>query len=357
MTARIALDRYVYGDIYPAYKANTDEKEITARINRNFLNHLADRRLVLSGDKPAAVADIGCGPCDTLIKYLTGVIFQPGFVLRATDYIPEYADSQRGEALQRLGDAQSAKLLNIADFSVRAGNAFGGNLIELLSGPNDGPQMRNGFRVVFASHLIYHAEGAPAVARLIGDVAGNILNPEGVCILYHIANVPGTFQDFRARFGSQAGAHRESNTNAVTIDDPPAEIANGCRAMGLPVFDTEFLCDLRFGLLRDEEWLAFKNPQTYDAVAESNPSAYEDLKRLYFVIQRTPLEFAADHSATGLAAYIDEIRGVIETNRSVLPASERLQVFTRADAPAALRDAIPEALAMSTSSETRSARS
>ncbi len=39
MTARITLDRYIYEDIYPAFKAATDEKEITAKINRTFLNY------------------------------------------------------------------------------------------------------------------------------------------------------------------------------------------------------------------------------------------------------------------------------------------------------------------------------
>ena len=52
MTARITLDRYVYEDIYPAFKAATDEKEITAKINRTFLNYLAQRNLVLTGDSP-----------------------------------------------------------------------------------------------------------------------------------------------------------------------------------------------------------------------------------------------------------------------------------------------------------------
>src|SRR5260370_34377508 len=100
MSCRMTLDRYVYEHSYPAFKAATDEKEITANINRTFLNYLAKRNLILTSDSPVAVADIGCGPCDPLIKYLTGVVFAPGFIVRATDYIPEYADAERGESLQ-----------------------------------------------------------------------------------------------------------------------------------------------------------------------------------------------------------------------------------------------------------------
>ena len=72
---RIAIDRYSYEEIYPAFKAATDEKAKTARINAAFLNSLADAGIVLTGSDPVAIADIGSGPCDTLVKYLTGVKF------------------------------------------------------------------------------------------------------------------------------------------------------------------------------------------------------------------------------------------------------------------------------------------
>ncbi len=49
MTPRLTLDRYVYEDIYPAFKEATDEKEITAKLSRDFLNYLAQRNLILAG--------------------------------------------------------------------------------------------------------------------------------------------------------------------------------------------------------------------------------------------------------------------------------------------------------------------
>ncbi|HKV54022.1 MAG TPA: hypothetical protein VJN94_05205 [Candidatus Binataceae bacterium] len=352
MTGRITLDRYVYEDIYPAFKAATDEKEITANLNREFLNYLAALNLVLSGDTPAVVADIGCGPCDTLIKYLTGVRFAPGFIVRATDYIPEYADPERGEAVRNLAAARERNTIKLAGFSLRAGDAFAGNLLGLLSAPQADAGIQGAFRVVFASHMMYHAESATEVQRVIGDIANNLLDREGVSILYHIANRPGTFQEFRARFGSRAEANRESDTGAVTIDDPPAQIAAACAAMGLPLYQTEFITRLNFGVLRDDERRAFKNPDSYDALAEANPQAYEDLKRLYFVVQRAPLEFAADRSATGLAAFIDQIFQVIDANHGVLPSAEQMQVLSRSDAPAILAATIPEALAAAIKSST-----
>jgi hypothetical protein len=340
------LDRYVYEDIYPAFKAATDEKETTAWINQAFLNCLAEQNLVVTGNEPIVTADIGSGPCDTIIKYLTGVNSPAGFDIRATDYIPEYADSERGIALRNLAAAQADGTLRLASFSTQAGNAFGGNLLDLLSHANDRIKPANAFRLVFASHLMYHA-GSPAdVNRLIADVATNLLHNEGISILYHVANTPRTFQEFRARFGSQSGGPSNSDTGAVTIDDPSAQIATACGQLQLSLDELEFVTDLRFGPLSDSEWQSFQNPLTYDQIAEHNPGAYEDLKRLYFVVQRAPLEFASDDSATGLLAFINQIRPVIDENRGVLPLAERMQVFSRGDGPAALPAAIHKALAV-----------
>ncbi|HJU28342.1 MAG TPA: hypothetical protein VJ718_04185 [Candidatus Binataceae bacterium] len=352
MTSRIRLDRYVYEDIYPAFKAATDEKEITAALNRNFLNFLAERNLVLAGDSPVAVADIGCGPCDTLIKYLTGVLFPPGFVVRATDYIDRYADSERGDAVRTLTAARSNKVINLAEFSARAGNAFGGELSKLLAPPRGDAAARRAFSLVYASHVLYHADGLSDVRRLIADVADNLLAADGICILFHIANTPGTFQEFRARFGSQAGGASASDTGAVTIDDPPAQIAVACASMGLPLYQMEFEAKLRFGSLGNDEWRAFKDPRAYEAIAQSNGAAYEDLKRLYFVVQRAPAEFATDDSATGLKTFLDDIRQVIESNRGALPLAERIQVFTRADTSLP-GETIADALAAGVSADDR----
>ena len=347
MVPRIAFDRYVYEDIYPAFKAATDEKEITANLSRNFLNYLVRRNLILTDGSPAAVADIGCGPCDTLVKYLTGVRFEPGFIVSATDYIRQYADANNGEALRTLAAAQAAQTIKLQSFAVRAGNAFGGHLLDLLAPPPGGPEMREAFRVVYASHVMYHAEGLPDVRRVIADVADTLLAAGGICILYHISNTRGTFQEFRARFGSEAGAIRTSDTGAVTIDDPPAQIRAVCAELRLPLHEQAFVTHLRFGLLRDAEWHAFKDPNSYDALGTSNPAAYEDLKRLYFIVQRAPLEFVADRSATGLAPFMNEVRAVIEANNGILPLAENMQVFGRADTAPELREAIPEALAAS----------
>src|SRR5262249_42788962 len=143
--------------------------------------------LVLTSNTAVAVADIGCGPCDTLIMYLRGVSVPQGFIVRATDYLARYADGERGEAHQTLAAAQAQHILKLAPFSVRAGDAFGGKLLDLLSGPQDEAKMRRAFHLVIASHVVYHAEGPSDVQRLLADVANHVLTRDGVCVLYQIA--------------------------------------------------------------------------------------------------------------------------------------------------------------------------
>jgi len=325
----ITIDSYRYEEIYPSFKAATDEKDKTARINAAFLNSLGDAGVVLTGDDPVAIADIGCGPCDTLVKYLAGVRFEPGFRIRATDYSAEYADERTGAALATLAAANAAGTVKLADFSARAGDAFAGHLLELLGSRNSSAGARE-FRVVFASHVLYHCEHPGSAERLIDDVTRNVLADEGIFILYHLAKVPQSFQDFRARYGSNSADVARSNTPAVAIDDPPSKVAEVCAARGIPCRGMDFTADLRFAIPDEKTWNVFRDPQKY---AQLDRDAAEDLKRLMFITQRAPIEFAADHSPTGLSAYLDEIGGVISRNAGILKLAEAMQVICRPGTP------------------------
>jgi hypothetical protein len=72
-----------------------------------------------------------------------------------------------------------------------------------------------------------------------------------------------------------------------------------------------------------------------------------ELKGVLFVTQLAPFEFAADHSALGLDAYLSEVRDLVEANGGYLPLAERLQIICRPDASerstAEVRDALAEA--------------
>ncbi len=339
----ISIDTYRYEEIYPSFKAATDEKEKTARINAAFLNRLADEGVVLKGNDAIAIADIGSGPCDTLVKYLTGVKFDPGFKVRATDYSIEYTDERNGEALATLAAAKSAGTLKLVDFSARAGDSFAGHLLDLL-GSRGSSARPHEFRIVFASHVLYHCETPGSTERLIEDVTQNVLADDGICILYHLAKVPLSFQDFRARYGSNSAAAAHSNTPAVAIDDPPAKVTEVCTARGIPFLRKDFTADLRFAIPDEKIWSYFRDPQRYEELCKLHPAAAEDLKRVMFITQRAPNEFAKDSSPTGLSAYLDEVGDVLKHNAGILKLAESMQVIYRPEASADFGKSIGAAL-------------
>ena len=344
MSNAINIEQYHYEEIYPSFKAGTDEKELTANLNRRFL-----RRLLADGipasKRPLKVGDIGCGPCDTILMYLDRLDYAPGFRIRATDFNLEYAHPQNGKAVLALREAQHAGRIPIVDFSVRDGDAFAGRLLELLSAAGDGDS-RNSFDLVFASHMLYHAGAEALVHVMLNDVLTNLLNESGILILYHAAPDPGSLIDFRARYGRRSLALEASDTPAVNVGDPTATVADYCANQQPPYLVLKFETKLFMPGLTDDHWRLFREPRRYAELANNDPVACENLRRLMFVTQRAPLEFAADPSPSGLTAYLREVRGVIERNGGYLGLSERLQVVCRRDAPArivtSLRGAVEE---------------
>jgi hypothetical protein len=161
-----------------------------------------------------------------------------------------------------------------------------------------------------------------------------VLADDGICMLYHLAKVPLSFQDFRARYGSNSAAAAHSNTPAVAIDDPPAKVTEVCTARGIPCLRKDFTADLRFAIPDEKIWSYFRDPQRYEELGKLHPAAAEDLKRLMFVTQGAPNEFAADSSPTGLSAYLDEVGNVLKRNGGILKLAESMQVIYRPSASA-----------------------
>ncbi len=233
--------------------------------------------------------------------------------------------------------------MQLVDFSAHAGDSFAGHLLELL-GSHNAPARPHEFQIVFASHVLYHCETPGSTERLIDDVTKNVLADDGICILYHLAKVPLSFQDFRARYGSNSAAAAHSNTPAVAIDDPPGKVAEVCAAQTVPCLRMDFTADLRFAKPDEKTWNSFRDPGKYEQLCKDNPAAAEDLQRLMFITQRAPIEFAADRSTTGLSAYLDEIGGVLKRNAGILKLAESMQVIYRPGAAAEFGKGIAAAL-------------
>jgi hypothetical protein len=106
----------------------------------------------------------------------------------------------------------------------------------------------------------------------------------------------------------------------------------------------DFTADLRFAVPDEKIRSYFRHPQRYEELCKLHPVAAEDLKRLMFITQRAPNEFAADRSPTGLSAYLDEVGDVLKKNAGILKLAESMQIVYRPGAPAAFGQRIAAAL-------------
>jgi hypothetical protein len=295
MNREIPIAEYRYEKIYPSFKAGTDEKRITSDILHRFL------RRALPADPgrsaPIRVADVGSGPCDTILGYLESVDAPQGFVIRATDIGDDYA-APDGIAMSTLAAAQRVGRIKIVDFAVSEGDSFAGKLASLLGAQGE-RALHGRFDLVVVSHMFYAA--AP----------------------------PGTFSYLRARYGRHSKRLDQSDTPAVNVGDPPRVTRDYFARRRLPLCEIAFSARLDLPGLSDADWCDFAHPERYAEIVERSPEAAENLRRLLFVTERAPLEFAADRSEHGLVAYPAAARKVIESNRGSLPLAEWIQIGFR----------------------------
>jgi hypothetical protein len=147
------LNEYKYetDGYYSAFKADVDEKICAAMVSESLARHLKKEQLVYNTDQPVPVADIGCGPADSIQMYLAGADHKGGFHIHATDSNQGYTGSA-GKAHQNLQIGKSGGKLKIQSFSVTNGDAFDGKLNETIG------KDPNHFPLTFMSHMIYHTK-------------------------------------------------------------------------------------------------------------------------------------------------------------------------------------------------------
>lgn len=331
------LDTYEYerGGYYPAFKAAVDEKICAAKISETLAGALRNEGLVYN-NTPVKVADIGCGPADSIQMYLAGARHTPGFEIHATDYSTDYTGNG-GLAQRNLTAAKAAGKVKINGFSVTNGDAFNGNLLTTMQAES------RSFDLAYISHMLYHAN-PQNVGQLIGDVATKLLKNDGVAIALHVENIPDTFQHFRAKYGRKSDL-QGSDTPAMEVTNPPQAIEQAAQAAQIPIHTAHFENNYRFAPMDEKYWEMFKHPEQYHRITD--PNALANLKQLYFVTQRAANEFAADTGPTGLSAYVDEVRRVIapdqqefERDGGNLPLAETVQLIGSSHANANTQEKI-----------------
>lgn len=299
------IDTYIYAEHYEYFKGATDEKICAAMITEALADQLRDQRLMSHpSQRSIPVVDIGSGPADNIQMYLKGVGHPGGFELCVIDQNPAYT-GPKGVAHSNLRKARN--LLAGAPSVIHA-DAFDGKLITHLQTP---PHY---FSLAFLSHLLYHADTISLRIMLL-DVSKNVLTPEGVGILFHLETRQESFQYFRRKYGRRPMASdkaQRSDTPAVEIGNPPEAVEHICNQLNIPCYTCSYINRYYFGPMEQSYWKMFQHPEKYCEITDQ--TARENLHKLYFIVQRAPLEFAADQrEESGLSAFLEEVRNVLES--------------------------------------------
>jgi hypothetical protein len=338
------LDKYEYqtGGYYDAFKRDVDEKICAAMVSESVARRLREEGLVFNTNGSIPVADIGCGPADSIQMYLEGIEHEAGFNLHVTDYSQDYT-GPNGIAHRNLTAAKSGGKLKINDFLVTNGDAFNGKLNATLG------TMPNYFPAVFMSHVFYHAK-PDNIGMMLSDVSHNLLTAEGVGILFHLENKPDSFQYFRSKYGSKSISEGKSDTPAVEAGNPPGTIETACQEAGIPCYTARYNNNYYFAPMDDKHWEMFTQPGKYHTIIEQ--AALDNLRKLYFIPQRAANEFAADSGTNGLAAFVDEVRAVIapkqtkfEIEGGFMALAETVQLIGSARASRETQDKLARVMA------------
>lgn len=353
---------YLYDEgYYDSFKARTNEKILTGMIQGLF-NSALERRGLVFHSKESRIFDMGSGPCDTsLLHYLSSGFQSKKITVLATDENAQYVggwDLATGKHTPYLesdayGNFQIAQRELRArgielDFRSSQADAFNGRSIANVSVNDD--ISPNSFDLAFLSHLFYHVapkDGLSSEQRLdlaLSDVTQNVLKNDGVAVAYHVARGEAgddySFQFFRDTFGSKSGgAAHHSNTDAMDTKDPATQIEKSCARQGITCRTLKFDTKLRFsealfdgfGKIKGEVREIFKNPVRYHELPDSS-ALYEDLKSLYFIVQRAAHELARDQSGTGLETFMEEALSAIQHTSDghghYLVTHEKMQLLT-----------------------------
>jgi hypothetical protein len=369
---------YLYDEgYYDSFKARTEEKVLTGMV-QGFCNSALVKQGLVFHQAESRIFDMGSGPCDTSLLYYLSTGFKCAKVtVRAVDENAQYVGGQdlatrehttylKSDAYRNFQVAQkefNARGIEL-DFRSSQGDAFNGQSVANVSVEND--VTPNSFDMAFLSHLFYHVapkDGLSSEQRLdnaLNDVARNILKKEGIAVAYHVAigekDDNYSFQYFRDNFGSKSSSVAlHSNTDAMDTKDPATKIERSCVKQGITCRTLRVNTKLHFsdelfddtGKIKNDVKAIFKNPDRYQELLKT-PELYQDLKSIYFIVQRSANEMSADKSETGLDNLMEKILDVIQDTSDEyghhLIMHEKMQLITNPERPIEIQEKVDAVL-------------
>jgi len=335
--------------IFESFKAYTDEKFITAHLNQIFNQELQKLGIIFVDHSPIKVLDIASGPGDMLLQYLINVKCPKGFEVTFIDtnfvYTGDELGNERGLIFETLLSAQVEEVLPINNFCIINGRAFDISLGNLLAKSNFKIK-DHAFNLLYISHGMYtiRSDGKKAwkvkIEDTILEIAGSILDTDGVAVIYNMASLRNTFLYFRIKYSRYKVNHKNDSIST----DPSAMIALLCTKHSIPYYDLDFSAKLYFSNHIHEHQLLLKDYINHEKYL-SMPAFTQDYNNLCFIISAKALNTIAGIGL--LDSYVNEILSAIKLDKNgrwYLKIAEKMQVIASTKSSEKLRQKIKIAL-------------
>ena len=293
----IRTDIFDYAKAFRAYRDKTEDEKNGLAIHHHLLKSLQDQGLLCADDRPALVADIGCGEGDTIINCLKNLNFKAGIDIRAIDSNPRFIDDQTcwhdngvvthqtSPVARNFSKAKELQIIPLRNYRLKHGDMVQSNLASLLCTKEEMQQCRNRFDIVYFSHSMYYANqmvknGQFGVTSLLDQVFNDLLSDNGMAILIHnnvISNSGMSIYAYSKYLIPNLNPSTEER-QGISVD---CLIQNSCRELGLTYFEIPFKSAVYYSQQFLKYVDIFKDVNRFRELKD-NEDAIQDLYRLMF---------------------------------------------------------------------------
>ncbi|EDV24382.1 uncharacterized protein TRIADDRAFT_56139 [Trichoplax adhaerens] len=342
MSGNLNIKEFNYDQSYSAFERQSNDSQLTSHGLETFLKALRQRSIIFNGNQPVKVSEIACGPAVRTVNYFKNMDFSPGFDIRATDFnekftgkngfdydsstcseeklaavVDDSSNEEVGLIVKTFFDAIKNRVLPLKSFSVKRGNAFDDNLLELLA--KNGLSIeteRNTFSLVIASHCLYYVlnEKVPEVSfqKFFNSLTSDLLAKNGIAILCHSMLKPKSHIALETKYDF----HKIKNVcptpeeyQKYSID---AVIERHCQINDLPYYKMEVNTSVCYTDAFFNQQDIFKDIHRYN---ELDDDALDNLLRLLFIARRSAMDLYQDQSCFGLNSLVDEVVSIAKEDR------------------------------------------
>ncbi|EDV24837.1 uncharacterized protein TRIADDRAFT_56143 [Trichoplax adhaerens] len=357
------IENYHYDVSFLSFERNSNIPEITWKVMQLLLKAFEEKSILFKGDQTIKLAEIGCGPGERTIGYFRGLHFKSGFDIRATDINTTFTGqndyqfaacnndgstaatkelneitNNAGLAVKAFLQAISSQTMPIKSFSIKRGNSFKDNLLNLLAWNSDHAEAeRKTFSMAFICHCLYYVfdESVPedSFQQIFRSLANDILSDNGIAIFCHSIPKPDSCMALQWKFKNQYITNTNPTTEEYEKNALDCIIKRCCQNYNLPCYKVEFPTKIYFSQAFLNQQDIARDISRYDELSQDT---IDNIQRLLLIPRRSLKELYMDQSDIGLNSLFDTVLPIIKQHGGI-PEYDALQIVLSQHASPQLR--------------------